>query len=65
MIVTGPDSRAWVHLTGSPTAGRTDEQIAIEEAAQAIYGPHEEDHYNTLTGQVDDLRDRLHDHLEN
>jgi hypothetical protein len=41
------------------------EQIAIEQAAQTIYGPNEGNHYNRLTSQIADLRDRIHHHLEN
>ncbi|TAM66961.1 MAG: hypothetical protein EPN48_14940 [Microbacteriaceae bacterium] len=42
-----------------------DQQIAIEQATQTIYGPNEGNHYNRLTSQVDNLHNRIHDHLEN
>lgn len=41
------------------------EQIAIEQTAQSIYGPNEGNHYNRLTNQIANLRDRIHHHLEN
>lgn len=55
-------------LSGIETALHTAtiaEQIAVEQASQAIYGPNEGNHYNRLTDQIADLRGRIHHHLEN
>jgi len=41
-----------------------DEQIAIETAAEAIYGPNEGDHHTRLITEITTIRDRLYDHLD-
>ena len=40
------------------------QQVAIESAAESVYGPNEGNHFTTLTQTITDLRERLYDHLE-